>query len=319
MLKEIKHSIDWLQYTVDVPNYVKEWPLQTDAQMAIVHTCVPKLPVYDAPYSRPSDYKVNGIQGYTNTYDMFYCTVHVNPKHLSQKISVRMQGQDLGCYRDLGGTEAKLFDFIKGAKAAPSRIDIAFDLFGYGIDVSRMYSDWKRGKVRGHFRTVQPLTKGTVGEGGAIVEATTVYFGSRTSEVMVRIYEKGKQQNTELDWIRVELEIKGDKAKVVAEDCYRLGVGVVGRQMLREYFSAMPYKFWSELTQGASVELTSVGRKQTEREIWLHNVIFPLIAEEIAKEWDACEETGITRAVEALVREHWTTRAIAIRKQYGQM
>jgi len=233
------------------------------------------------------------------------------------KIGTRFQGHDLALYRDLGGTDERLTGFVAGSKASTSRVDIAFDLFGFGINVPRLYTDWKGGKLKANCRKAKPYTEGVMNKDGSVTEATTVYFGSRESEVMVRVYEKGKEQGVSLDWTRFELEIKGDKAKVAMADMYRLGVGVVGKQMLRDYFSVMPYKFWKQLTQGESVALTSVGRKMTEREAWIRNVVFPVLREEIAKEWDSLTETGMTREIEGLIREHWTQRMIAVRKQYG--
>jgi hypothetical protein len=134
---------------------------------------------------------------------------------------------------------------------------------------------------------------------------------------MVRIYDKGMEQNTDLDWVRFEIELKGDRAKLFIGDAHRLGIDVVGKQILREFFPVMPYKFWGALIKGESVPLSAVGRKTTEREAWIRNVVLPVLREEIEKEWSGEAESGITRDVEALIREHWTTRAMAIRKQYG--
>jgi hypothetical protein len=39
-------------------------------------------------------------------------------------------------------------------------------------------------------------------------DGRTLYIGSRKSPVFQRVYEKGKQQNTDPDWVRAEVEIK---------------------------------------------------------------------------------------------------------------
>jgi hypothetical protein len=314
---KITHNIDWLQYSVAWPDFVWQWPIEYKEATDIVRTAIPHLHVKGEPYSRPEGQHVGGMQGYTRTYDFGYASGHVDPNRRDMKIGVRMAGQDLGVWRDLGGDDRRLVGFVKGAKASTSRVDIAFDLFDYGINVPRIYDDWKAGKVEARCRKAKPYTEGEMQPNGKVTEATTVYFGSRTSEVMVRFYEKGKERGVDLDWTRVELEIKGDKAKVVMEDCARLGIDTVGKQMLREFFPKMPYKFWKQLLTGESVALTSVGRKMTEREAWIRNVVLPVLREEIANEWDSMTETGITREIEALIRQNWTTRATAIRKQYG--
>lgn len=283
--------------------------------LPLVRSAVPQLDVTGLPPRRVGN-KTMGMQGYSQTFNLLYATAHVNPKRRDMGIGVRMTGQNLSAYRDLGGTESRLFEFLRGARGKASRIDIAFDLFGYNIDLQRIYADWKRGKVKCRARTVRPLTEGTREKHGGITEATTLYFGSRTSEVMIRAYDKGKEQRTDIDWTRIEIEVKGNKAIAVCDATYLMGVERVGKQLLREYFQQVPYAFWRELTIGESEPLTPVGRKATEREIWLSEVIFPLIRHEMQAEWDGCVETGITAQVEMLVREHWVTRAAAIRRQY---
>lgn len=318
-MQKITHNIDALTYSVAWPDYVWDWPIEDSEARAIIRTCVPHLHVKGQPYERPKGETVYGMQGYKLSYDWGYASAHVDPQRRDMKVGIRMGGHDLGVWRDLGGNDERLVNFVRGVKGSTSRVDICFDLFDYGIDVKRLYADWKGGKLQARCRKAKPYMEGEMNDDGTVTEAATVYFGSRTSETMVRVYDKGKEQRTDLDWTRFELEIKGDKAKVVMADCARLGVGLVGKQLLREYFPKMPYKFWKPLTQGESVELTPVGRKMTEREAWIRNVVLPVLREEIDKEWDGMVETGITREIEALVRQHWTTRATAIRKQYGML
>ena len=45
----------------------------------------------------------------------------------------------------------------------------------------------------------------------------TIYIGSRSSEKMIRIYDKAAEQNQEGVWIRYEIETKGD----FADKCFR--------------------------------------------------------------------------------------------------
>jgi len=257
------------------------------------------------------------MSGYRDTYDLLYASGHVDPTRPEQKIGIRMTGQNLGAYRSLGGTEGRLLEFYNKVGAKASRIDLAFDLMDYGIDPLRVYADWEKGKVKCNARTVQPFTKATRNSDGTISKASTVYFGSRESEIMVRMYEKGKQMQTDLDWVRVELEVKGDKAGAVCQDIARLGVATVGRELLRGYFSKMPYKFWPDLMAGDSVPLTPVGRKMTAHDAWLLNVIIPMLQDDIRKEWEGETDRGITRNVEALIRENWTRRMMCLREQYG--
>jgi len=316
--QKIVHSLDWFQYSIAWPDGITSWPITPSSERALGQTFIPYLgrPNIEYPDVENGDNK-SRMHGYTRSLNYGYATVHVHPRRPEQKVSVRMTGAEMATYRDMGGTEAKLVEFAVGSKSSPSRVDIAFDLFGYGIDLKRIYADWKTGKAQCRARTVRPMTSGTMGKGGEVVEATTLYFGSRESEVMVRAYDKGLEQKTDIDWTRFELEVKGDRAGAVVADMHRLGVDAVGRQMLRDYFTKMPYKFWRPLTDGVSAELTSRERKLTDRQLWIKNVVIPLLRDEIQSEWDGMVETGITDTLENLLREHWSTRALAIKMQYG--
>jgi len=315
-MAEIKHSIDWFQYSVKWPDAIWEWPLERGEAIPILKSAIPFMDTTGWKPERDNEYRVLPMAGYPNTYDMLYASCHVDPKRPEQKIGVRMTGQNLGAYRDLGGTEGRLLEFYTNVGGKCSRIDIAFDLLDYGIDILRIYKDWETGKVKSNARTVQPLTKATRNADGTISKASTLYFGGRESDMFVRIYEKGKQMQTDLDWLRVELEIKGDKASAVCQDIARLGVAAVGKELLRGYFSKMPYKFWRDLVDGESVALTPVGRKVTAHDAWLLNVILPMLQEDIRKEWEGETDRGITRNVEALIRENWTRRMMCLREQY---
>lgn len=316
-MTEIRHSIDWLQYSIAWPSGVDIWPIDASTELSIFKTCVPMLDVSGMPPARPSGDKRLGMRGYTKTYDMLWCSAHVDPNRRTQKIGVRFTGQDLSAYRDLGGTDDRLLQFVKHNNATPSRIDLAYDLFGYKIDPLVIYKDWLSGRVKTRARTVQPLSRATRTGADGLAIASTLYIGSRTSPVMVRIYEKGKQMGVDLDWCRVELEIKDSKAASVLQDCIMHGIGDTARALLIEAMPTVPYKFWKELTKGKSVALESVGRKKTQRQVWLENIVLPLVAHELNEEWEADEPTGLTQAVEALLRGNWQRRALEIRRQMG--
>lgn len=315
-MTEIKHSIDWFQYSVKWPDAIWQWPLERSEAYPIVKTAVPFIDASGWKPEGDDEHRILPMAGYPSTYDLLYASAHVDPNRPEQKIGVRMTGSNIGAYRSLGGTEGRLLAFYDKVGGKASRIDLAFDLFGYKVDLMRVYKDWKDGKVKSTCRTVQPFTKATRDNAGKVTEATTLYFGSRTSELMVRMYDKGAEQNVDLDWLRVELEIKGDKAPVVATDCGRLGVAAVGKALLRAFITKAPYKFWRELIEGESVELTPVERKMTAHDAWLLNVILPMIQQDIRQEWEGDHDRGITRNVEALIRENWTRRMMCLRDQY---
>lgn len=317
--KHITFNIDWLQYMTALPDWLNEWPMEYVEGVKIAKTAVPHLYQRGEPYERVKGDRPGGMQGYTALYDLGYATVHVNPNRPDMGMQTRMTGGELGIWRDLGGDDKRLVQFVRGVAGKTSRIDLAFDLFNYNIDLAYIYKQWVAGKVGCRARKVTPITSGVMGEDRKVTESTTLYFGSRQSEVMVRMYDKGKERGTDLDWTRVEIELKGDKAHAYTVAMDANGIPETGRAILADYFFSMPFKFWKDILKGEIAPLPTVGRKLTERESWIMNVIIPMLRQEIENEWDGITETGITREVEALIREHWHTRAMAIRKQYGML
>lgn len=94
-----------------------------------------------------------------------------------------------------------------------TRIDIALDDYEKLLTPSRV---WR--KLRKDHAVIQARSYSRIEshERGEEFSGDTVYIGSRSSDVFIRIYDKGGQTRTEGHWIRCEVEIKGDCAKEIA-------------------------------------------------------------------------------------------------------
>lgn len=315
-MTDIQHSIDWLQYSVAWPNEVREWPIDESEQVAVVKTAVPHLHVTGLPPMRLKEEKVFGMQGYPQTYNMLYCTAHVNPRYREQKIGVRFTGEHMQAWRAFGQDDMRLVNFVKDIRGKASRIDIAFDLFDMGIDPMRIWQDWKSGKVKSTAQTCHPVVDTVRHKDGVVTEASTLYIGSRTSEVMFRIYEKGKQMGVEKDWVRFEVELKGRRAEMAIEDIARSSVEAVGRAIIEKGVD-MPYKFYKTLLTGATTALTTLRRKETDTQLWIRNVVLPLLAQEMLAEFDSEEfPYSLQYALESMISKNWSSREQYIRDTY---
>lgn len=93
-----------------------------------------------------------------------------------------------------------------------TRIDIALDIYNNVNIMDNIISAHKEGSFKSKWRSSKVIesTKGGV-------TATTIYYGSRQSEIMCRIYDKQLESGTEYAWVRIELEIKKEYAKSIAE------------------------------------------------------------------------------------------------------
>lgn len=311
----IQHSLDWLQYSVNWPDVLERWPIDDTAAIAVARTAIPHLHVQAIDMTQQDSNRVFGMQGYLLTYNFQYATVHIHPEIRNQKMGVRMTGDNLRLWRELGGTNEKLAGAYRGLKANASRVDIAFDLFDWNIDINRIFLDWKAGKVTTRARKVSPYTEARKDDNGVISEGTTLYFGSRTSQIMLRLYDKGKQMKVGKDWKRLEIEVKGERAHTTMQDIYAHGLQSVGVEILRDY-ADMPYKFWRKLMECKSVELQQIGRKETDTLLWLENVVIPLLEREMTEQWDTASGMHLQAAIEAIVSKNWRTRAAYIRDKY---
>jgi hypothetical protein len=95
------------------------------------------------------------------------------------------------------------------ANAKITRLDLAIDLVGREIDISSIAKDIQDGKCIGTARTWEHIVSQNKGE--------TLYIGSRQSERFARLYNKSAQTNLQdVEWFRLEVELKGDTAKTYA-------------------------------------------------------------------------------------------------------
>lgn len=103
-----------------------------------------------------------------------------------------------------------------------TRIDIAFDDMDGLLDMDHMYEKIRLGEVQTRWRKVARMTGGRVGSDEKMGD--TVAMGARASQSYLRIYDKKlEQEGKGVDvsgvdsWVRVELELKGDKATAFAK------------------------------------------------------------------------------------------------------
>jgi phage replication initiation protein len=125
-------------------------------------------------------------------------------------VHVRISGQ--GC-REL--EDDCFFDWIDWFKTVReqlrgrfTRVDLAIDDEAYSVDFSTVHEAVKNKDVVRHgdsWDVLQRFRKGRFEQ--------TLYLGSRTSEAMLRIYQKGLQLGGTVPWLRFEAEFKSKRAE----------------------------------------------------------------------------------------------------------
>ena len=145
-----------------------------------------------------------------------------------------------------------------------SRIDLALDLYNTGAKLTELYELLDTGKYSGTAKTFTHITSANGGE--------TVYIGSRSSDVFIRVYNKAAEQRVSEDWLRIELEIKGKVATPIARQLCNSAADnqlyTVAKSLL--FRSAQcEHKLWHILDKIGTVELATADKKEKDTTKWL--------------------------------------------------
>ncbi len=131
-------------------------------------------------------------------------------------IHVRLGGKALG---QVEMTALGLLNRAVDLGGKFKRIDIAFDDTEGTLDIDLMYRKILTGEVQSRWRKVTRISGSAFGKKEKLGD--TVNIGARSSESFLRIYDKllervnkGKDTYGMDHWVRVELEMKGEKADV---------------------------------------------------------------------------------------------------------
>lgn len=98
-----------------------------------------------------------------------------------------------------------------------SRVDIAVDDYTEKyFSVDDVVSMLNEGRCVSRFRNYRPVSEKRICDGSN--KGNTVYFGSRCSDVMLRVYDKALEQKyKDGSWVRWEVELKGHSATKALE------------------------------------------------------------------------------------------------------
>lgn len=191
--------------------------------------------------------------------------------------------QIMGSHLDLSGSAIDLLlschpyldpldCFLKAGVTAykPTRIDIAIDLEDGGLFAREYYNQMVKAPERVGRRKVTLYH--SIGRGGG----KTVYVGSRTSPLFLRIYDKDAQSLGAVPVTRVEVELKGYAA------------------------IATHKKLW---TDGVKLDKVAAGLLLNVNPNWYHPEIIQLIAGAIPATWE-------TRPLSSTPTQEWLKRQV---------
>ena len=138
--------------------------------------------------------------------------VAYDPNQPKKRILVELSASALSASLKTVNPQKFLAELVN-ISANVTRIDIALDDHEKLLRPSRI---WR--KLRKDHAIIQERSYSRIEshERGEEYSGDTVYIGSRTSDVFIRVYDKAGQTKTPGHWVRCEVEIKGDAAKEIA-------------------------------------------------------------------------------------------------------
>jgi len=214
---EIKNRIiyDWLSFTTKIHS---------------VSDLVDLLELRNCPFET-----VNGSKGFRYREYFNGISIHFNEQQLSQAgdfIWLEMSGQGCRTFETYGSGDFEgLFAL---ARADPvnihiTRLDVAFDEFTELFDINKICEYTKNEYFTSRIKNYKAIFS----NGGNSVE-----FGSRMSNVLIRIYDKAAERgydNSKFHWIRCELQLKDCNALGFANKAEAIGIQETYLGVLKNY------------------------------------------------------------------------------------
>jgi len=144
----------------------------------------------------------------------------------------------------------ELFEYLKDKKIKVTRLDLAFDAqegFANNIDFTpHDFYIWCKSENIETFANRQSImfveSPFKLQEDGVTVGTSTAYIGSRASDRMVRVYDMH-------GIVRLEFELKNDRAHAIAMMLFGIGVGYaqweeIGKSNLQQYIDFPEWDEW---------------------------------------------------------------------------
>jgi len=239
----------------------------------------------------------HGMGSYNETVESEFCSISWHNERPEMRIMFQMTGKQLSKARRAGHDESAILRWCLENGLRFTRLDFALDIFDCGGEVLDFSDAWQTTALHTLGRKMTAIKS----EGTTENKGNTVYLGSRQSTRMVRVYDKGKERGTALDWIRVEMEWKQDRAGQLAQHMQEHGVKEAGMRHLRDF---IPYSQieWFEDSMGDSMEwfsIESIGRPLTDHERWLHEVCIPAVANGVDN-----GVPGVLAALRAIIQQY---------------
>lgn len=209
--------VDWLSYTVGIPHGSGVWVQEEERYQQIGYaenlakTLLPDVPL--------SAWRLgNGRHGFRHQlkYEgigIMYGGIEAGGT--ADLMCVNISGQGCRTIEDKRGEMSDFLVYVQSNSRSITRLDLAIDDKDGILDINDLYN--RSGKRRLSDGSPNPSCmwwgKPRVSSRIDGDQGTTMYFGSASSLVRIRIYDKAMEQKICGHWVRVEIVLRQEKAK----------------------------------------------------------------------------------------------------------
>lgn len=162
-----------------------------------------------------------GKYGYKSQYRFGNIMILANGHNADMGIHISMSGEGCRQYETIlkrdGDIWIELMKKVSDNQGHFTRLDVALDSYSKHFTIDDIIKKVRNGEVKSYMRDRRIIESYKVD----ISKGATVYFGSPTSDIGIRIYDKAKEQEVNYDWIRVELQCRDERADVLLKVIYR--------------------------------------------------------------------------------------------------
>jgi hypothetical protein len=257
--KSIGVTIDWLAYTLD---------RSCKAISAIEMSGARALAAYHATGQEGTWIEQPGLHGY------MYRLVSAEREGLAVYLGDEADRQGAHAVwsgRALRGANPEdRLRFAVMATGRITRLDIAIDAHAL-FDFRMFFEAARAGELKTRSRKASIIDSDT---------GTTVYIGSRSSEKMLRVYDKAAESGEGGEWTRIELELKGSEANSTGQYLCKHGLANIPA-IIRAFCDWPTSERWLEIF--ASIPVVSVPKEEkvTDRDKWFRDQVRPALLAEI--------------------------------------
>lgn len=244
------------------------------------HAEIPKSPYFAQFDERYED--LAGMHGYNRgrRYNdgrilLFHETRHEMGRHWIFSGSTLNELSERGC------VPYQLIKAYIGAGGKATRLDLAVDCWDTGLSLDKIEALIKAGEFDASSRKFSRVN------GIGDTPGHTIYVGSRQSEQCARLYDKAAETGKGGDWIRLETELKGERAQFAAAMIAREGArktSDLAVSVLRGLIDFPGYDTWNEVLNRDKFMIPKSNKQQSNTKEWLLNSVASTLGRLLAKE-----------------------------------